>query len=889
MQELTKIKKNIEDLINKIQCLFSVAPSATRWTVNHSSATGNKYRKDTLVWHNNFIYKCLVDNNGSDINNPYFWKKINPGWLLDQEQADWLSTGGESFIRNKPTKLSDFENDVIVTTENQNNTYREVYLGSYDVNQGKEALNALFNQSLTVSQIENIMLVFSSYDSNDFVGESTPIIYRYKWAKGRGTWNPIPNIVGQDILFESVSGISSEDITIIINGANTQTYSLGDINGETLVDTINSSGPYDLTDNTQTYLFLYEDDEIVYLYQFIGVNGNYGDTATPITASDLLFITSSETTVDTLQNVFSEVKAQDNSSIFAISPNSNFKISGTGGIETYTFGRTLFVDGSNLQPDIPSLQDVINVDKNADRVRFYKDVFAKTNWTVFNYLIQVAPSTIDDKFYVYGEFTFGGVGNDIARFNADGTYDTTFNVGAGFNRAPFASFESFDDFSDGSLFVSGDFTSYNEIAASRIIKLNNNGTIDTSFDYGTGFNRYTTGLALDSNNKLYIGGDFATYKSVASNRIIRLDLDGSKDTSFNIGTGFNGAVIDVKVDSSDKIYVTGYFTSYNGTAAKGIIRLNNNGSVDTLFVYGTGITQRAGTQNFNQIIFLSDGKLLVYGNIESYNGTPANGAIKLNTDGTVDATFLANIGTGFQLPTPALTGTIYVVYAKETSYGTILFSAGFVGFNGVETNNSIELNLDGTVYKYFPNSTLDGAYLINNDVMVGLTLEGGVYSLALVEDYYPVNTKELTFSEVTGKAEYKIGGLDTTSEEELLPKRLIQELITEATSTIESAIPWTTITSNQTLELNKYYLTNNATKLVLTLPEDNENKTIKIASKLGGWQLLIPAGWEVLIADEIVTQDLESTLVTDSIELLSLGNNKYSVIELKGNIIFNNL
>lgn len=100
---------------------------------------------------------------------------------------------------------------------------------------------------------------------------------------------------------------------------------------------------------------------------------------------------------------------------------------------------------------------------------------------------------------------------------------------------------------------------------------------------------------------------------------------------------------------------------------------------------------------------------------------------------------------------------------------------------------------------------------------------------------------------------------------------------------------WTIITTNQTLELNKEYLTDSATKLELTLPIDNQNKTIKVASKLGGWKLLVPIGWQVLIADEIIAQDLESTLDTDSIELLSLGNNKFSAIELKGNIIFNNL
>lgn len=96
------------------------------------------------------------------------------------------------------------------------------------------------------------------------------------------------------------------------------------------------------------------------------------------------------------------------------------------------------------------------------------------------------------------------------------------------------------------------------------------------------------------------------------------------------------------------------------------------------------------------------------------------------------------------------------------------------------------------------------------------------------------------------------------------------------------------ITTNQTLELNKKYLTDNAIKLNLTLPVDNANETIKVASRLGGWRIIVPVGWEVLIADEVITQDLESTESTDSIELLSLGNNKYKVIELIGNIIYNN-
>jgi len=82
-------------------------------------------------------------------------------------------------------------------------------------------------------------------------------------------------------------------------------------------------------------------------------------------------------------------------------------------------------------------------------------------------------------------------------------------------------------------------------------------------------------------------------------------------------------------------------------------------------------------------------------------------------------------------------------------------------------------------------SSLYSSFLINNDVFLGLSLENGIYTLSSIIDYYPVNIKTLTFDENSGKTEYKIGGLDSTSEEELLPKRLIREFIqTEAPTPI---------------------------------------------------------------------------------------------------------
>jgi hypothetical protein len=56
------------------------------------------------------------------------------------------------------------------------------------------------------------------------------------------------------------------------------------------------------------------------------------------------------------------------------------------------------------------------------------------------------------------------------------------------------------------------------------------------------FNDAVNTLLLDSNGKLYVGGNFTTYKGETANRIIRLNPDGSKDTDFDNSTGFNNTV-----------------------------------------------------------------------------------------------------------------------------------------------------------------------------------------------------------------------------------------------------------------------------------------------------------------------------------------------------------
>jgi uncharacterized delta-60 repeat protein len=128
-----------------------------------------------------------------------------------------------------------------------------------------------------------------------------------------------------------------------------------------------------------------------------------------------------------------------------------------------------------------------------------------------------------------------------------------------------------------------------------------------------------------------LGGVFISYNGVASSRIIRLNSDGSKDTSFVIGTGFNtGGVYSIAVQTNGKILVGGSFTSYNGVESNKIIQLNSDGSKDTSFVIGTGFNTTV-----NSIVLQSDGKILLGGVFISYNGVASNRIIRLKSDGMI--------------------------------------------------------------------------------------------------------------------------------------------------------------------------------------------------------------------------------------------------------------
>jgi uncharacterized delta-60 repeat protein len=334
----------------------------------------------------------------------------------------------------------------------------------------------------------------------------------------------------------------------------------------------------------------------------------------------------------------------------------------------------------------------------------------------------------DGKVLIGGQFTtFNGNGLDgLVRLNSDGTEDTTFstNLGTGFN----SFVNDFDVFSDGSIVVVGAFTDFGGTTVTGIVKLNSDGTENTAFttNLGAGF---TSGFSLSmetirvqANDQIVISGSFDDLDGTTLNDLVRLNSDGTEDTTFttNIGTALAGPANDIGLQSDGKIILVGQFTEFNGNGVDNMVRLNSDGTEDTAFTtnLGTGFT---GTTN--TVVVQSDGKIVIGGDFTALDGNTRNRIIRLNSDGLEDTLFYANIPGGAN-------GVINA--ALQLANGQIILGGGFSTFGGVagRTNIAVKLNEDGTEdATFFTNQALLNGQIFAVEISsLGQLLIGGDYS-----------------------------------------------------------------------------------------------------------------------------------------------------------------
>ncbi len=108
------------------------------------------------------------------------------------------------------------------------------------------------------------------------------------------------------------------------------------------------------------------------------------------------------------------------------------------------------------------------------------------------------------------------------------------------------------------------------------------------------------------------------------------------------------SLLDAYIQSDGRIIVTGHFTTFGTTSARGIVRLQPDGSIDSTFNIGGGAqwTTTAETATFFPAVENIEpdaGKFLITGTFEAFDGTGAPGIAQLNADGSVDTSFVAPV------------------------------------------------------------------------------------------------------------------------------------------------------------------------------------------------------------------------------------------------------
>lgn len=265
----------------------------------------------------------------------------------------------------------------------------------------------------------------------------------------------------------------------------------------------------------------------------------------------------------------------------------------------------------------------------------------------------------------------------LIRLNSDGTCDNTFNVGGSDTwimgqgeGGVWGSVYEILQLGNGQFLAAGYIESFKDADrhyVNGIARFNADGTLDTSFlstgdDVEYEYNNTDLGadgtiydMELQSDGKIVIVGDFTYYSQVLRHGLARLNSDGSLDTTFNTSAGElvcptgsayydTCTLLDALLLPNGKIMVGGKFISFDGNPAINLMRLNNNGTYDDLFV------GNAGGDNLVDLIFTmalqSDGRLLAGGYFANYNSVDVTNIVRIGVEDIIEPSIT---------PTPAPT------------------------------------------------------------------------------------------------------------------------------------------------------------------------------------------------------------------------------------------
>jgi uncharacterized delta-60 repeat protein len=296
----------------------------------------------------------------------------------------------------------------------------------------------------------------------------------------------------------------------------------------------------------------------------------------------------------------------------------------------------------------------------------------------------------------------------VTRYLADGTLDNSFNFTRDYRYVTAVA-----ALPNQQLLVSAtQYTYTNILGTDRILRLNADGSIDSTF--ASPMASYASfplvgRIVLQPDGRILVSGSFDDFDGTGRHKIVRLLPDGTIDTSFNppeFGSGTRGLSGRPVTLADGKILLRGNFTTVNGTATLPVVRLNPDGSLDSSF-QASGFT---ATNVVRGLVVQNDGKIVLGGSFKGLSRSPAP-LWRLNSDGSTDSTYIHQTlspGTAYDLVLQsdgkvvgALAWSIYrfnpdgsldATFRKPDVIDALFYPYGVVG-----TPFSIDLQADGRV------------------------------------------------------------------------------------------------------------------------------------------------------------------------------------------------
>jgi uncharacterized delta-60 repeat protein len=304
----------------------------------------------------------------------------------------------------------------------------------------------------------------------------------------------------------------------------------------------------------------------------------------------------------------------------------------------------------------------------------------------------------EGKILIGGKFgAVNGLGcSNLARLNPDGSLDPDFNPAAD------GVVKSIAVQADGRILVGGLFGQLGTNTAVHLGRLKADGSTDIGFAAAvtdapeSAATASVDCLALQNDGKILVGGGFTELNGHPCSHVARLNPDGSLDSEFRAQT--DGEVECIAVQPDGKVLVGGSYRSLDGQPCLGLGRLNPDGTLDSSFTPMISYAQ----YDVTCLVLQPDGRLLVAGVYPLGPGIVRKFVCRLKSDGSLDPDFFQSGTTEPYLPRP------FVVFSLSLQAdGKIVVGGSFNVLAGEGRAKFGRLNSDGTLDTTFVPSVVN--------------------------------------------------------------------------------------------------------------------------------------------------------------------------------------